>query len=86
MEHPMLFTMPEIVRDAFIELYGADKPDAKFKLGQTVTFTKPPGTGPFAGQTFTGVVQAVNDTGTADGFEYLVKDTPVLAWEGEITG
>ena len=83
MDQPMLFTMPEM-QDAFIVLYGADKPDAKFKLGQSVTFTKAPGTGPFAGQTFAGVVRAVNDTGTEDGFEYLIGYAPGLAWEGEM--
>lgn len=77
----MIFDNPEI-RQVFRDLHGTDLPQAKFRIGQIVRFAHKLDD---IAQEWIGKVEAVNYTGNRFGFEYLIENAPVLAWENQLT-
>ncbi len=69
------------MRAEFVNLHGTDKVNAKFKIGDKVSFKVSLADIPFD---WIGNVEAVNFVDEEYGYEYLIEGSPVLAWEEQL--
>lgn len=70
-----MFEIDKKMRELYKQFYGKNLPNAKFSIGDNVSFRK--------NNTFyKGIVEGVNLVDKM--FEYLVSSVPVLAWENEL--